>query len=155
MRRAVTAVAVLVAVATALAGVAAAGPIAAKQRVSIVGKGASGFVLTPLTAGPLERDAGRARFCCWKTRTIVRDGQEVWVNTGHEMTLVGKQGTLVARNRMEIVAVSDGLATVAGTWTFVRGTGDYAGLVGGGRVAGVVLPSGEWKWRRDGLLGPR
>ena len=30
----------------------------------------------------------------------------------------------------------------------------YAGLVGGGRVAGDTLPGGETKWRREGVVGP-
>ena len=69
------------------------------------------------------------------------------------MTLVGKRGTLVARNRVEWLDVPQGYALFTGTWRVVRGTGDYAGLAGGGRVAGVTLPNGEARWRREGFLG--
>lgn len=68
------------------------------------------------------------------------------------MTLVGKRGTLVARNRMEWLDIPGGYAVFTGTWKVVRGTGDYARISGGGRVAGVVLPNGDARWRREGLL---
>jgi hypothetical protein len=155
MRRKVTAVAVVATAAITLAACATAGPVATKQRVAIEGKGANGFVLTPLTGGALERDSGAATFCCWSSRSVVRDGERQELITGHEMTLVGKHGTLVARSRMEGVDVTDGFSVVTGTWTVVRGTGAYARLAGGGRVAVVGLPNGTWKWRRDGLLGPK
>jgi hypothetical protein len=153
MRRKLTAVAALAATAVTLTAVAAAGPVAAKQQV-VIQWTAKGFVLTPKTAGALKSDAGTASFCCWSQRFVVRDGLQVEVNDP-EMTLVGKRGTLVARNRIEWLDLPQGYALFTGTWKFVRGTGDYAGLVGGGRVAGLTLPSGESKWRREGFLGPR
>jgi hypothetical protein len=154
MKRKVIAVAVLATAAIAVAAGASANPDATKQRVAIEGRGASGFVLTPLTGRALERDAGTATFCCWSSRTVVRDGEQAELITGHVMTLVGKNGTLVASSRMEAVDATDGFGVVTGTWKLLRGTGDYAGLRGGGRVTVVVLPNGTWKWRRSGLLGP-
>ena len=71
------------------------------------------------------------------------------------MTVTGKNGALVAKNRMEWLKVSGGYYLFTGTWNVVRGTGTYAGLAGGGRVAGITLPSGETKWRREGVIGPR
>jgi len=153
MGRKLTAVAALAAAAVTLSAVAAAGPVAAKQRV-VIQWTAKGFVLTPQTAGALKSDTGTVSFCCWSQRFSTRDGLKVEV-TDPEMTLVGKRGTLVVRNRMEWLDVPPGYALYTGTWKVVSGTGDYAQLAGGGRVAGVTLPNGDRKWRREGFLGLR
>jgi len=154
MRRKLTALAALAATVT-LAAVAAAGPDAAKQRVAIQSKGANGFVLTPLTRGTIKLDTGTVDFCCWSSRVVMREGQRIEITTGPQMTIVGKRGTLVASNRMEWLDVADGVAVFTGTWKVVHGTGDYARLSGGGRVAGFILRNGEVKWRREGFLNPR
>ena len=150
MGRKLTAVAALAAAAT-LVSIAAAGPVATEQRVSIQSKGGGAFVLTPQTTGTLKADSGRATFCCWTTRVITRDGHRIEVDDP-QTTLVGKRGTLVVRNRMEWLDVAGGYAVFTGTWKVVRGTGDYANVSGAGHVAGITLPSGETKWQRDGLL---
>jgi len=136
-------------VAAAVTAAADAGPTATKQRVAIVHNGSS-FVVTPLTAGAVERDTGIASFCCWSDRHVMRDGQAVEINDP-EMTLTGKLGTLVARNRIGWVDVSNGWSLFTGTWKVVRGTGQYAGLVGGGRGAGIQSPSRETA-RFEGFL---
>jgi hypothetical protein len=146
---------VFVAAATViLAAGASAGPNATKQRIAIQGQGAT-FTLKPLTTGVLKSDAGSASFCCWTGRAVIRDGQKLEVTNGPDMTLLGKRGTLEAHNRMEFLDVSGGYSLFTGTWKVVRGTGDYAGLAGGGRIAGVGLPNGEVKWRREGVLSPK
>ena len=66
----------------------------------------------------------------------MRDGQAIDINDP-QMTLTGKRGTLVARNQIGWVDLPDGWAVFTGTWKVIRGTGDYAGLSGGGRGAGV------------------
>ena len=104
-------------------------------------KGGS-FVLTPLTPGDIKPDTGTASFCCWTDAHIMRDGQAIDINNP-QMTLTGKHGTLVARNQIEFVDLPDGLAVFTGTWKVIRGTGDYAGLSGGGRGAGVELGNGN------------
>jgi len=153
MSRKLTAVAALAATAVTLAAVAAAGPVAAKQRIMIQVKG--GFVLTPLTSGAIKRDTGAATVCCWTQRFITRDGQKIEINDP-KMTLTGKRGTLVVRNRIEWVDIPDGWAVFTGTWKVIRGTGDYAGLAGGGRGAGVDLGNnGHVKMRFEGFLSPR
>jgi hypothetical protein len=153
-RRCLAAGVALAATAVTLASVAAAGEATAKQRVTIKWQGASGFTLTPLTAGVLERDAGTVTFCCWHDRTIVRDGLRI--DTGDpRMTLVGKKGTLVANNQMEFRDVPGGYAVFTGTWKVVSGTGVYAGVSGGGHVAGIQLPSGDARWQREGFLRSR
>ena len=154
MRRKLTALAALAATAVIVAAVAAAGPAAAKQRVAIQSKGANGFVLTPLSRGAIKLDAGSVGFCCWSSRVVMREGQRIEVTTGPQMTIVGKRGTLVASNRMEWLDVADGVAVFTGTWKVVHGTGDYAQLSGGGRVAGFILRNGEVTWRREGFLSP-
>ena len=65
------------------------------------------FVLTPLTSGAIKPDAGLASFCCWTERHIVRNGQAVEINNP-KMTLTGKRGTLVARNKIGYVDLPDG-----------------------------------------------
>src|SRR5205085_9160159 len=39
------------------------------------------------------------------------------------MTLTGKLGTLVARNRVGFIEVPDGLSVFTGSWKVIRGTG--------------------------------
>ena len=80
MRTKVTAVAAIAAMAVTLTAVAAAGPVAAKQRVAIQEKANGSFVLTPLTPGAIKRDTGTASFCCWTERHIMRDGQAIDIN---------------------------------------------------------------------------
>jgi hypothetical protein len=84
----------------------------------------------------------------------MRDGQAIEVNDP-QMTLTGKRGTLVARNRIEWVDLPDGWAVMTGTWKVIRATGDYAGLSGGGRGAGVTPRNGNGKSRFEGFLGPK
>ena len=153
MNRTLTAVAVLAATAVTLAAVAAAGPVAAKQRIAIDLKYGTNesFVLTPLTSGTVKRDAGAATFCCWSSRGITRDGESIDLNNP-QMTLTGRQGTIVARNRIGWIDIPDGWAVFTGTWTVVRGTGAYAGLSGGGRGAGIQLANGNGKSRFEGFL---
>lgn len=154
MRGKTTVVAILAVAAATLAAVAAGGPMAAKQRVAIQQAGQSPFVLTPLSAGTITRDTGTASFCCWTEHRIMRDGQAIDINDP-EMTLTLKRGTLVIRNRIGFVDIPDGWAVFTGTWKVVRGTGDYAGLSGGGRRAGVMLPNGNVKSQFEGFLGPK
>ena len=152
MRTKLTAVAVLAAAVATLAAVAAAGPVAAKQRIEIQVKG--GFVLTPLTPGDIKPDTGTASFCCWTQRSIMRDGQAIDINDP-KWTFTGKLGTIVGRNTMGYVDLPDGWAVFTGTWKVIRGTGAYAGLAGGGRVAGVALANGSTKAQFEGFLGPK
>jgi hypothetical protein len=157
MTRKLTALAALAAAAVTLAAVAAAGPVAAKQRVAIQVKGANdrdSFVLTPLTPGAIKSDTGVATFCCWTNRHTMRDGQAIDIGDP-QMTLIGKRGTLVARNRIEFVDIPDGWAVVTGTWKVVRATGDYAGLSGGGRGAGIHLANGSMKVQFEGFLSSK
>ena len=151
MRTKLTAVAALGVATAALASVAAAGPAATKQQVAIQMNGGAHFVLSPLKSGAIKRDTGTAAFCCWSSRHITRDGQEIDINDP-QMTLTARNGTLVARNRIEWVDLPDGWAVFTGTWKVIRGTGAYAGLSGGGRVAGVELVQGTVKSQFEGFL---
>ncbi len=153
MRTGLIAGAVLGTLAVTLAAVAVAGPVAAKQRVAIQEK-AGAFVLTPLAPGVIKRDTGTGSFCCWTDRHIVRDGQAIEVNDP-EITLTFRRGTLVIRSTIGFIDLPNGWSVFTGTWRVTRGTGDYAGLAGGGRRAGVMLPGGGVTSQFDGFLGAR
>lgn len=153
MRTKLTALAALAALAVTVTAVASAGSAKAKQRVAIQVTDGAGFVLTPLTSGALKPDTGTATFCCWTQRRIMRHGESIDINNPR-MTLTGKLGTLVARNRIGWIEVPDGLSVFTGTWKVIRGTGAYAGLAGGGRGAGVDLgdAAGTTKAQFQGFL---
>ena len=129
-----------VAAAVTLTSVAAAGPDAAKQRVMITTQAAetttvSPAVFTPLQTGALKRDSGTISGN-WRSilgRNVMRDGQEVTIFDGALWTLTGKRGTLTIRDRNEWVAVGNDDGVAVGNWKVVRGTGQYAGIVGKGR----------------------
>ncbi len=154
---------VVLAAAAALTSIAAAGSTAAKQRVALTvtilpsGKG----VLTPLKDGALKRDSGTfgGNWAQAQTPdlTVVREGQTVEIY--HNVwTFAGKGGSLVFRERTEAVdlgqdldhnAFQDGIGI--GTWKVVRGTGDYAGIAGGGRSAHFYQGQ-RWVARYEGFL---
>jgi len=136
--------------AAAYTAAADAGHVVTKQRVAIEHTGSS-FVLTPLTPGAVKRDVGTISFCCWTEHPTIHDGEAVDINDP-EMTITGKRGTLVARNRVGYVDLMHGWSIFTGTWTVISGTGQYAGLVGGGRGAGVAPPAGDTNARFEGFL---
>jgi len=151
------AVVALAGIAATLAAVAAAGPDAAKQAIEIQSRdngNGDRFVLTPLTPGAIDPDSGTVGFCCWTQSFVTHNGQRIQVNNP-QMTLTGKRGTLVARNRIEWLDLPDGWAVSTGTWKVIRGTGEYAGLAGGGIAAGVSLANGNARSQFEGFLGPR
>jgi hypothetical protein len=163
MRTKLIAVAALATAAVTLMAVASAGSAPGKQRVAIwansCNASACQFYLAPLGRGAVKRtDTGTATFCCWTRRFITRDGQKIEINNPRG-TLIGKRGTLIVRQQIEWVDLplgDDSYAISTGTWKVVRGTGDYAGLSGSGRHAGVQLPNGTFRWREDGfLLSPK
>jgi hypothetical protein len=147
----------LAAAAGTIATVAKAGPAPAKrQRVAISMSGGTitPFVLTPLSSGVLRRERGKATFCCWTTGHVQRDGQTL--ETGNpQMTLVGKRGTIVTRNRIVWMTIPNGAAIFTGTWRVVRATGAYAGLAGGGLAAGLMLANGNGNSRFTGFVSTK
>jgi hypothetical protein len=150
--------AVLVAIAAAvlLTSVAAAGPEGARQQVQITAKGDASiatpdkFVLIPLGTGALKPDSGTETSVVANQRSVTRDGQiadiVTWIST-----CKGKRGSFVMRVRIEHVDAGNGFHIGTGTWRFVRGTGAYAGITGGGRVANAWR-TGALSERRDGFL---
>jgi hypothetical protein len=145
-----------------LTSVAAAGAQAPKQRVVIDMKiyPQGTFVLTPQRSGPLKRDSGRIS-SNWKSipgRSVMRDGQKVTIYDGAVTTLTGKRGTLTIRDRNEWIDLGrdgngDGELDGIGIsiWKAVRGTGQYAEIVGKGRGGHVGLGS-PWYARYEGFL---
>jgi hypothetical protein len=150
--------AILVALAAAvtLTSVAAARPEAAKQRVMITSQAAgttnaAPFVLTPLQTGAIRRDLGTQVTVTPSGREVMRGGQRVTI---YELvaTQKGKRGSLVIRYRTEYVDAGNGYHVGTGTWKVVRGTGQYAGVRGGGRSGAVYLDQGPWSSRAEGVL---
>jgi hypothetical protein len=143
-----------------LTTVAAARPDAAKQRVAISAKDlANGtFVLEPLQAGTLKGDSGTALIVWNDPHVVMRDGQEVQIYRS-TWTFEGERGSLTIRERAEWVTVSNRNApgedfapgVGIGTWKVVRGTGDYAGITGGGR-SGHAGMGRQWLARLEGFL---
>jgi hypothetical protein len=120
--------------------VAAASPGAAKQRVEITATGVANptssltFVLTPQSTGRLAPDSGTETSVVANQRNVTRDGQPAQIVTW-VTTCKGKRGSFVLRVRIEHIEAGNGFHIGTGTWRFVRGTGAYAGITGGGRVA--------------------
>ena len=155
------AVLVVFAAAVTLASVAAAGPVATKQRIAISSKlhPERTFVLTPLTAGVLKRDSGAASEAdSGPGRVVQRDGQRVEIFNA-TLTFAGKRGTLTIRERTEWVDIANENApgfsfppaVATGSWKVVRGTGTYAEIAGGGRSGHAGLGA-EWYARQEGFL---
>ena len=157
-----TAALIVLAAAVTLASVAAAGPGATKQRVAITIEGLpnGSFVLTPFKAGALKRDSGTGGTTYGSPRVVIRAGQEISIYSG-VYTFNGKRGSLTVRERNEWRDTGsdgnndgniDGVAV--GTWKVVRGTGEYAGIVGGGGSAHAGLGN-PWNARLEGFLTAR
>ncbi len=148
---------VALAAAFVLTSVAAAGPDAAKQRVVITTQATettdvSPFVLITLH-GSFKGDSGKMiGDSSSGGRSVMRKGQEVSIYEG-PVTLKGKRGTLVFRSQSEWVEAGNGYHVAAVTWKVVRGTGQYAGVAGGGRGASVWLErTDDWSSRMEGFL---
>ena len=139
----------------ALTTVAAAEPLAGRQRISITGKGGGHtFILTPLAAGALRRDSGSFSDCCWRERVIMRDGQRIEVNDPIA-TYTGERGSFVLRYRVEWVNAGNGYTVGTGTWKVIRGTGVYDGFTGSGRTAATWFRDSFVSFRAEGLVQGR
>ena len=142
--------------AVTLTSVAAAGPDAAKQRVVITMKNLPDgqFVLEPIQAGALARDTGTTSVAITRLSNVMRDGQLV-ERYRLTFTLKGKRGILTTQERNDWNNTGGPYVGV-GTWKVVRGTGQYAKIVGGGRSAAAGLDQGNGKWyaAEEGFLTP-
>ena len=149
---------VALAAAVTLTSVAAAGPDAAKQRVAIYMKiypGNGRLCSRPLQPGTLKRDSGTisSNWMSIPGRKVMRDGQEVYdlrrcsddthrqARKPHD-SRAERVGRRRKRRRRQIAI---------GTWKVVRGTGQYAGIVGKGRGGHAGLGS-PWYARYEGFL---
>jgi hypothetical protein len=158
--KALHAVLVALVAAVTLTSVAAAGPDAAKQRVAFTTQAAetttvSPFVLTPLQTGALKPDSGKLVAGSDNAREVMREGQSVSIHDG-VATFKGKLGSLVIRNRSEWVEAGNGYHVATDTWKVVRGTGQYAGVTGGGRGGSVWFErTDHWSSHSEGFLTVR
>jgi hypothetical protein len=110
------------------------------------------FVLTATGTGRLRSDSGKFEFAASEKR-LVRNGQSVIVFTVTS-TWRGQRGTLVLRERTDDVAAADGYRVGTGVWSIndARGTGQYAGVTGSGRLAYVVTPRHRVLTRWEGIV---
>ena len=115
-----------------------------------------------LTAISVNRSASANTQCCTARaglpnapcRDVIRDGQKANVCNGSRWTLTGKSGPLTIRTPQEWVDPGSGGCGVAfGTWKVTRGTGQYAGITGGGRSA-YDAHCKKWYARHEGFLTP-
>lgn len=154
--RALQAMFVVLAAVVALTSVAAAGPAATKQRIQIDMKihPTKTFALATLQSGPLKRDSG-THACNGgdpdDLGAVQRDGQEAFRWECRAWTFTGKRGTLVLRSQFAWIEAGGPYNIATGTWKVVRGTGQYAGVTGGGRSAQVGGTS-TWLARYQGFL---
>lgn len=136
---------------------------AKKQRVAIeiklpldAPKGT--FALLALTPGSLDLDTGSTTFTSGPTpvfRGRIVGGQRV-DRFRATTTLTSKRGTLVLRLQEDFVSAGYDYQVATGTWSVVTGTGQYAGLAGGGRSALVSLPAGRFGYAsHEGFVGKR
>ena len=143
--------ATLVAV-VATASAASAGPVVASQRVAVESRGSVfAFAFVPLGAGSLKRDSGTTAWGEPARRVVVRHGQRIEVDDTVGR-FEGSQGSLVARFHIEWTSAGNDFTAGSGRWTLVGGTGEYAGLRGGGRSGHVWLPGGKITLRAEGVL---
>lgn len=140
-----------------LVSAAAAGRAAGKQRVEILIEfHASTFALSPSASGALKRDTGTITDNAPNApcRDVVRNGVTNDDGLcGGRWTLTGKRGTLMFRTQAEWrdggSPASCGVAF--GTWKIVRGTGQYAGITGGG-LSAYDAHCQKWYARHEGFL---
>ena len=152
---------VTIVAAVTLAPAAATEPGVAKQRVAISATilPAGKATLTPYRNGALAPDTGTFVGARSRTpdRTLIRDGQTVYFHSG-TWTFTGKRGTLVLRERNEWVDAGGSPDRPpwigVGSWQVVRGTGQYAGITGGGRSGHAGLGR-KWLARYEGFLTAR
>jgi hypothetical protein len=158
MRTKILAAAVLSIAATILAGVAIAGPSAKpkQQRIAIDLDKGPGFVLRPLTSGPIRRDAGKWSACCWTDRSVSIDGRSHALDDP-TLTFTSRRGTFTWHAHIAFVDRGNDYTVATGVWKIVSGTGAYAHLEGHGRQVFVSRTGGDGNLadKAEGLMGLR
>ena len=156
-RRSVTVLAVVALGTAVIATAASGGPSAQKQRVAVEGRlvlatNKGTWTLTPLSAGPLKKDAGTLVGGGTLLPPVIRNGQKVTVIIGKDV-MTGKRGKLVLTQRVNSVLAARGDTADTGTWKFQSGTGAYRGVTGGGGFAAVCCAkTGILYSRQEGVL---
>jgi len=151
----------VLAAAVTTTSIASANPMTGRQRVAINMKiiPESTFELVPLQRGRVKEDSGSLKGTKnWLQRgcpSVIREGQKVVKCSPVTWTLFGKRGILTIRERNEWVDAGNasGCHIAFGAWTVVHGTGQYAGISGGGSSANEAHCD-EWFARAEGFLTP-
>ena len=151
------AVLALMGVSAVFASGAASAQYETKQRVAIeirfvlaTGKGT--FTLTPLTRGPIKKDAGTfVGTGVPKKPYINKLGQKVIEIQGAD-SHTGRNGTFRLVQRVKGVDAARGWLCDTGTWTFTKGTGAYEGVRGRGAFTAVGPDTGVLYAREEGYL---
>jgi len=151
MHKRLIATAAIVFVAAAMAGLAAAGGAATRQRIAFVAGTSPTMKLTPLTSGAVLGDSGSTSWCCWTHNEVKQDGGQLDVNNPLA-TFVGNRGTLIWRERITWFDVTNGYSVASGTWRIVRGSGAYQHLSGQGHLVFVMRGGDRLTYRAVGLV---
>jgi hypothetical protein len=135
-----------------LVAAASAESVAAGQRILIKSTDTQyAFALIPMKSGPAPRDSGTVTWDDPVRRFTRREGQSIEIGTV-SATFTGNRGTFVLRFRTEWTNPGHGYSIGTGTWAFIRGTGPYSSLRGGGRGASIWPPRGFPFFRLEGLV---
>jgi hypothetical protein len=94
-----------------------------------------------LQAGNVS-DAGSATDSITDESTGQRGGQS-FIDVKFKLTLKGARGTLEIQWSGRYVSAGEQWEVVTGTWSIAKGTRQYAGVRGTGRLAGVFSPKGN------------
>jgi hypothetical protein len=129
----------------ALAWAASTTPAVKKQQISIVlvqrqdpnGQFFGSVQLIP-AEGRLKPGKGTFTSVEGVVSRGTKDGQAYELGRGVD-SVKTKAGTFEIHRTDRILSAGSGYTAITGTWSIARGTGDFSGVAGGGRHAGVVL----------------
>jgi hypothetical protein len=122
---------------------------ASKPRIAIDARGRGGAAtFTYRNGADAVKDRGSVTAVLGSDGPLrLRDGQEFRTGSITE-TFVGKKGTFRIRSRQTQYSAGSGRTVFTGTWSFVSGSGIYAGVRGGGRSAGVYASGDKSAFER-------
>jgi len=153
------ALAALAALAGILVASAAAGSEATTKQKVVIGMKfhAGSFVLSVSRPGPLKSDSGTTAEHASDAgcRGISHNGVKKQLCT-ESRVLLGRRGTLTIRDELEWRdgGSPNSCGVAFGTWSVVRGTGQYEGVTGGG-ISAYDAHCQKWYAHHKGFLTSR